>query len=333
MSKTMYCPSCGTTAPIEHSLEGEYLLSSCALCGLGLAVTRASRAVKQQYGATAHSSTGPMPGLGTGPLPGMGTGPLPGVGTGPMPNLGSGPLPNLGSGPLPRVPMPPARPAAARSTGEVPGLRPAAARATGGEMAGVRPPSGPLRPASGPLRTDSGAVARTPSAPLPNAAAASSVDTGMTGAMPVIRGPVKQMRRVYVVEDSEFLRTVTRGLLDERQLAREVVDAADGQVFLEAYTRDLVAGQKPDLIVLDVKMPGMDGREAAHAVRAIESALGIKATPILFFSAMLCDADFKQTLVDLGNARYIRKGDGGDPAALGERIVSVLERLVGARAA
>jgi CheY-like chemotaxis protein len=317
MSKTMYCPSCGTTAPIEHSLEGEYLLSSCALCGLGLAVTRASRAVKQQYGAIAHSSTGPLPGIGTGPLPG--------VGTGPIPNLGSGPLPNLGSGPSPSVVTPPARPALGRSTGEVPGVRPAAARATG-EVTGVRV-------ASGPLRADSGAVARTSPASLPNIAAAASIDTGMTGAMPVIRGPVKQMRRVYVVEDSEFLRTVTRGLLDERQLAREVVDAADGQVFLEAYTRDLAAGQKPDLIVLDVKMPGMDGREAAHAVRAIESALGVKATPILFFSAMLCDADFKQTLVDLGNARYIRKGDGGDPAALGERIVSVLERLVGARAA
>ena len=138
------------------------------------------------------------------------------------------------------------------------------------------------------------------------------------------------MRRVVVVEDSALLREVTRDLLTERELASEVVDCDDGPSFIEAFTKAIKAGEKPDLVVLDVKMPGMDGREAAYAVRAIEKGLGVKRTPILFFSAMLCDAEFKGMLRDIGNARYIRKSEGGEPEELGNRIASVLERLLGA---
>jgi hypothetical protein len=73
------------------------------------------------------------------------------------------------------------------------------------------------------------------------------------------------------------------------------------------------------------------GRAAATAMRAVEVALGVKRTPILFFSAVLCDEPFKQMLETLGNAKYVRKSDGGDPQQLGERIVAVLERLVGVK--
>lgn len=227
MAETTYCASCGTQTPVEQSLQGEYLLSSCAYCGLGLGVTRASQAIKQRF-------------------------------------------------------------------------------------AGAQGPSAAARPSHG-------APPAIPSAPA-----------APTGAMPVIQAPVRQMGRVYVVEDSQLLRTLTRDLLNERRLSREVVEAADGQAFLESYTRDLIAGLRPDLIVLDVKMPGLDGREVAFAMRAIEAAMGMKATPILFFSSLLCDEPFKLVLKQLSNARYIRKGDDSDAAALGARVVSVLERLVGA---
>jgi DNA-binding response OmpR family regulator len=86
-------------------------------------------------------------------------------------------------------------------------------------------------------------------------------------------------------------------------------------------------------VVLDVRMPGMDGREAAVAMRAIEAGFGLKRTPILFFSGVLCDEPFKALLAELKNAKYIRKAEGGDVKELGERIVAVLERLVGGRPA
>ncbi len=141
---------------------------------------------------------------------------------------------------------------------------------------------------------------------------------------------VRQMRSVYLVEDSAFLRTVTRDLLTERGLAREIIDCEDGPKFIEEFTRATAAGRKPELVILDVRMPDVDGREAAYAMRAIEVGLGVKRTPILFFSAVLCDEPFKDVLAELGNAKYIRKSDT-DPHQLGERIVAVLERLVGSK--
>lgn len=144
-------------------------------------------------------------------------------------------------------------------------------------------------------------------------------------------GPVRQMNQVMLAEDSQFLRQITRDLLLSQQLAREVVDCEDGVAFVEAYTRALVDGNRPDLVVLDVRMPGLDGQRAAFAMRAVETAMGQKRTPILFFSSVLCDEPFKAILKELGNARYIRKSDDGDAQVLGERIVSVLGRLVGAR--
>ncbi len=147
---------------------------------------------------------------------------------------------------------------------------------------------------------------------------------------PALGGPVRQMRSVFLVEDSAFLRTVTKDLLTSRNLAREVIECADGAAFLEELTRASSAGRKPELVILDVRMPEMDGREVAFALRAIEAGLGVKRTPILFFSGVVCDEPFKQILADLGNAKYIRKTDG-DVNELGERIVAVLERLVGTR--
>lgn len=141
--------------------------------------------------------------------------------------------------------------------------------------------------------------------------------------------PPRQMRRVFVVEDSAFLRALTRDLLLERQLAREVQDWPDGPAFVEAFARAVTANEKPDLVILDVRMPGMDGREAAFAIRAIETVCAQKRTPILFFSGVLCDEPFKESLKELTNARYVRKTDG-DVQRLGERIAEVLGRLVGA---
>lgn len=142
--------------------------------------------------------------------------------------------------------------------------------------------------------------------------------------------PARQMRQVYVVDDSGFLRQVVGDLLVERQLCKEVMGLDDGPAFLEALTRALESGERPDLIVLDVRMPEMDGREAAVAARTLETIFGSpKKIPILFFSAVLCDAEFKATLKTLGAARYIRKIDG-DVQSLGERVAAVLAKLIGA---
>ncbi|MCB9527646.1 MAG: response regulator [Myxococcales bacterium] len=247
-----YCPSCGQEVPLERTLQGNYLMIACKLCGLGLGVKLASADELRRLSAGDEAPS------------------------------------------LARVEV------VKRSLA----ISPA-----------VEKPS-PPDPRSAAPRD-----AAPPSVPPPEVEAVRRATEG---------APLRQMGRVMLAEDSTFLRQITRDLLLSKQLCREVVDCEDGVSFVEAYTRALAEGERPDLVVLDVRMPGLDGRQAAFAMRAVETALGVKKrTPILFFSAVLCDEPFKLILAELGNARYIRKSDDGDAQQLGNRIVSVLGRLVG----
>lgn len=290
-----YCPSCGQDVPLETGLEGNYLLTSCAICGLGLGVKLASTEHVRRYRMGDSSEPDP-----TDPA-------LARVGVVKRQVAIAGAV-EKPAPPDPRsaTPMPVPSPL---SSLEQPAIRPDQS-------------SESISLASASIQT-TGEWA-------PGLSTETSGERVAREAVAEGEGP-KQMRRVMVVEDSALLRQITRDLLTERSLASDVVDCDDGSIFLEAFTKAILADEKPDLVVLDVKMPGIDGRETAYAVRAIEKGLGItKRTPILFFSSMLCDAEFKGALRDIGNARYIRKGEGVEPAELGVRIASVLERLLGA---
>ncbi len=296
-----YCPSCGQDVPLETSLEAHYLLTSCAICGLGLGVKLASTEHVRRF--RMGDSTEPDP---TDPA---------------LARVGVVKREVAVSAAVER-PTPPDSRSASPSPAPPPGPQHPVFASV--EQPAIRPDqsSDRLSLAAASIHTSGEWAPGLSSETTGERVAREAIASG-TGA--------RNMRRVVIVEDSELLRQITRDLLVERELANEVIDCDDGMAFIESFTRAVIAGEKPDLIVLDVKMPGIDGRETAYAIRAIETGLGVdKRTPILFFSAMLCDADFKSALRDIGNARYIRKGDGSEPAELGARIASVLERLLGA---
>ena len=84
--------------------------------------------------------------------------------------------------------------------------------------------------------------------------------------------------RVLVVEDEPGIAGfVRRGLLFEG-FAVDV--AADGRAALAAVRDD-----PPDVIVLDIMLPGVDGFEVTRRVRAAEAADGRPAVPILMLTA------------------------------------------------
>ncbi|HEX4736327.1 MAG TPA: response regulator [Allosphingosinicella sp.] len=73
---------------------------------------------------------------------------------------------------------------------------------------------------------------------------------------------------ILVVDDDQQVRaTITRGLT---ALGYAVRDAASGEAALA-----LIAQQKPQLVVLDYMMPGMDGAETAREIAKIDPDLPV----------------------------------------------------------
>ena len=118
-------------------------------------------------------------------------------------------------------------------------------------------------------------------------------------------------QRLLVVDDEENLRTMLCAALQHHGF--DVVSAADGSEALAA-----LAAEAPDLVVLDVMMPGVDGFEVCRRMRAAQDH-----TPVLFLTARGAAED-KVRGLKLGADDYLEK-----PFSLEElvaRIEAILRR-------
>ncbi len=102
--------------------------------------------------------------------------------------------------------------------------------------------------------------------------------------------------KILLVDDSISLRShLTVQLKDQ---GHEVMQAADAQEALAAFTRF-----RPDLVLLDVVMPGADGYFVARQIREIEAG---QWTPIIFLSAQDSENDLWQG-IEAGGDDYLTK--------------------------
>jgi two-component system, OmpR family, KDP operon response regulator KdpE len=106
------------------------------------------------------------------------------------------------------------------------------------------------------------------------------------------------MTRVLVVDDEPSILRALRINLTARHY--EVTTAADGASGLAAAARD-----RPDVIILDLGLPDMDGTDIIHGVR------GWSATPIIVLSAWGQESQ-KVAALDAGADDYVTKPFGMD---------------------
>jgi DNA-binding response OmpR family regulator len=101
---------------------------------------------------------------------------------------------------------------------------------------------------------------------------------------------------VLVADDDQDILTLLS--LRLTKVGYEVVIAADGEEALRA-----VRERRPDLAIVDVRMPKMDGLEVIRRIRADEETNGI---PVIALSARVQDANLAEGL-DAGADEYIKK--------------------------
>ncbi len=119
--------------------------------------------------------------------------------------------------------------------------------------------------------------------------------------------------KILIIDDDlDTLRLV--GLMLQKQ-GYQIAAAGSGQQGL-----DLAFGDTPDLILLDVMMPQMDGYEVARRLRANESTAGV---PILMFSAK-SQLDDKVTGFEAGADDYLTKPT--HPTELQAHVKALLAR-------
>jgi two-component system cell cycle response regulator DivK len=99
-----------------------------------------------------------------------------------------------------------------------------------------------------------------------------------------------------VVEDQEDLRAVLRDLLTGS--GYEVVEAADGQAGIA-----IAKSERPDLILMDIQLPIIDGYEATRQIKADPN---FKATPIIAVSSFAMKGDEEKARAS-GCDHYVTK--------------------------
>jgi chemosensory pili system protein ChpA (sensor histidine kinase/response regulator) len=112
----------------------------------------------------------------------------------------------------------------------------------------------------------------------------------------VINADTRSMPLVMVVDDSITMRKVTSRILERHNY--EVITARDG---VEAIEK--MAEQVPDLVLLDIEMPRMDGYEVAQNMKA---DMRLQNVPIMMITSRTGDKH-RQRAFDLGVERYLGK--------------------------
>lgn len=120
--------------------------------------------------------------------------------------------------------------------------------------------------------------------------------------------------RILVADDHEVVRRGLTSLLSSRPGWVVCAEASSGR---EAVT--LAAQRRPDIVVMDISMPGLNGLEATRKIRQM-----LPKTEVLVLSLHYSDGLVRE-IVDAGARAYVLKSDASD------ELLTAIEALVNHR--
>jgi two-component system invasion response regulator UvrY len=130
------------------------------------------------------------------------------------------------------------------------------------------------------------------------------------------------MIRIIVVDDHQLVRMGTRRLLEDVPGLEIVADAESGEEAVE-----LVRKHKPDIVLMDIQMPGIGGLEATR--RCIRVHPEVKVIAVTIYE----DEPYPSKLLGVGASGYLTKRAGVTEMLLAIRKVHAGQRYISAEIA
>jgi len=120
------------------------------------------------------------------------------------------------------------------------------------------------------------------------------------------------LKRILVVEDNDRNMYLICFILE--RMGHETIRAETGEAGVELAIRE-----KPDLILMDIQLPGIDGQEATRRIRLSDEG---KDVPIVAITSHAMTGD-RERLLNVGCTGYIEKPI--NPETIMREIASFLE--------
>ena len=117
--------------------------------------------------------------------------------------------------------------------------------------------------------------------------------------------------KIAVVEDNLDNRLLVQAILDDRY---EISEYETGKEVLDGLADDI-----PDLVLLDISLPGMDGTEVLEWIRSQEP---LSHLPVIALTAHAMSGD-REKYLEMGFDEYVTK-----PIVDEEVLVGAIERLL-----
>lgn len=116
---------------------------------------------------------------------------------------------------------------------------------------------------------------------------------------------------VLVIEDNEKNRKLARDILEFRGYRVTVAESAEAGLAL-------AAAEPPDLVLMDIQLPGMNGMQALAKLREDAST---RAVPVIAFTASVMPGD-RHSIMGAGFDAFLSK-----PIAIGELTATVAAQI------
>lgn len=98
----------------------------------------------------------------------------------------------------------------------------------------------------------------------------------------------RRVLRILHVEDNEAHAELVRRGFEDHRIANEIEHVMTGEEALDRLKSHLRAGELPDVMLLDLRLPGIDGLEVLNAIRDTE---GLEQLPVVILTTSEAEWD------------------------------------------